>query len=143
MRSAIAGFTFTLALTGVALAHSGTKDPTVKAWMTNMKSISAETKVLGQMARGQTAFDADAANVALARIAEHAREIPALFETPADDPTSEARDLIWSDWDRYTAEAGRLTELASAARITSHDDLRPVVSDIGGTCKTCHEIYRD
>lgn len=143
MRSAIAGFALTMALTGMALAHAGTKDPTVKAWMANMKSISAETKVLGQMARRQTAFDAGAANVALARIAEHARDIPALFETPADDPSSEARDLIWSDWERYTAEADRLTELASAARIADPADLRPVVADIGQTCKSCHEIYRD
>ena len=133
----------TLALSGMALAHADTKDPTVRAWMANMKAIAAETKRIGQMVRGQTAFDADASNAALAKIAAHSAEIPTLFKIPAVDPTSEARDLIWSDWDAFEAEARALTEASSGPEVTSEVELRAALGRIAATCKSCHGTYQN
>ena len=131
------------ALAGVVHAHAGTKDPAVKAWMANMKEIGAQTKTLGLMARGQTAFDADDVQRALSRIEALSRDIPVLFRTRAQDPTSEARATIWSDWSGFEAEAATLTEIAATTRITDVDALGTVVTSLGATCKSCHGTYRD
>ena len=143
MRRTFTSLAVFLALAGMVHAHAATKDPTVKAWMANMKDIGAETKTLGLMARGQTSFDADAAAIALTRIEAMSRRIPSLFETPADDPTSEARDLIWTDWDGYRAEADALTRIAATAEVTNMDSLRQAVQTLGASCKSCHGTYRD
>jgi hypothetical protein len=77
-----------LTLNGVALAHANVSDPTVKAWMDNMKAISAQTKILGNMAKRQTPFDAARANTALTQLAKYSTEVPALFKSEASDPVS-------------------------------------------------------
>lgn len=143
MTRALTTFALILALTGAALAHSGTKDPTVKAWMANMKAIAEDTKLIGGMVKGQTAFDAAAANAALDRIAGSSAEIPALFRVRASDPTSEARAAIWSDWDAFEAEADALTRKASGFEVKTPDDLIPALADIGATCTSCHGSYRE
>lgn len=143
MHRTVTAFAATLALTGMALAHANTKDPTVKAWMANMKAIADETKTIGQMVRNQAAFDADAANASLSRIAGYSADIPVLFSEKADDPTSEARDLIWSDWPAFEKEAARLTDLTGNRAVASPDELRLALTEIGATCKSCHGTYRD
>ena len=143
MRRALILFLSFPALTSMALAHADTKDPTVKAWMHNMKEISADTKTIGAMAKNQTAFNAEAANAALDRIADRAVKVPALFSEKADDPTSEARDAIWTDWATFEAEAALLMEAAQTAQIDAPEDLRPALAAIGATCKSCHGTFRD
>ena len=57
--------TLTLATMAVALsatlatAHDGVKDPIVKARMEGMKEIGSNMGVLGDMAKGKRAFDAN------------------------------------------------------------------------------------
>ncbi|MXQ08895.1 cytochrome c [Alphaproteobacteria bacterium GH1-50] len=130
-----------LTIASAAFAHSGVKDPQVKAWMENMKSIATETKTLGQMARGMTPFDRDAAEAALASLEAHAARIPDVFARPAEDPLSEAQPTIWTEPEDFTRAA---TALRSAARlpVETADDLRAAMGAIGSTCKECHGRYR-
>ncbi len=143
MRREIAAFTLILAFTGAALAHTGVKDPKVKAWMANMELIAEQTKLIGGMAKGTTAFDPSAAEAALILIAARAEEIPALFAEEASDPKSESLPLIWRQWDDFEREAASLVEIAANAKIKTLDDLQTALGHIGATCKSCHGTYRE
>lgn len=66
--------------------------------------------------KGAIAFDPVVARAAAEEIATHAARIPALFETPATDPKSEAHPAIWQDFDDFAAKARDLEALCIAAR---------------------------
>lgn len=128
----------------VVLAHEGVKNQAVKARMDLMGQIAAETKVIGEMAKGTTPFDAARARAAAAAIADHSTRVPALFEAPEDDPKSEALPAIWEDFADFT----RLTEeMEQAARratgLETADDLAAALADLGARCKDCHKLYRE
>ncbi|NQY62048.1 MAG: cytochrome c, partial [Cognatishimia sp.] len=61
MRKTVLILTSSLMIASMALAHNGVKNPAVMARMQGMEQIGAASKVLGNMARGRVAFDAEAA----------------------------------------------------------------------------------
>ena len=130
---------------GAALAHEGVKNPAVMARMHAMKNIGADVKVLGEMAKGTTAFDAGAAQVALGRIATHAAETPGLFEAREDDPKSEALPVIWDRFDDFRTKALELEMIAAegAETVSAAEDLQPILQKLGANCKSCHSTYRE
>ncbi|PRY90311.1 c-type cytochrome [Donghicola tyrosinivorans] len=134
-----------IALGTAALAHGGVKNKDVMARMEVMKTIGDQMKIVGSMAKGQTAFDAAAANAALTEVAAQAAQIAPMFETQAEDPKSEALPIIWQQWDDF-AKLASDTEIATEAligSITTEADLAPALGKIGGTCKACHSKYRE
>lgn len=132
-----------LLIPAAVLAHSGVKSPEVLARMEAMKEIGDATKVLGRMAKGETEFDAGAANAAAAAIAAKAARSLDLFEPRATDPKSEALPVIWERWDDFAARTEALAIAADqAAPLEDLDGLRAALGRIGKTCKSCHEIYR-
>ena len=134
----------TLILTSAAFAHEGVKNPAVMARMHGMKDITSDVKVLGNMAKGTVAFDQGAAQAALASLARHAGETPALFEAPEDDPKSEALPAIWDNFDDFTAKSLELETLATglSSTLTSKEDLPSALQQIGANCTSCHKLYR-
>jgi len=133
-----------VAVAGLAHAHSGVQNPAVLERMDAMKTMGDATKVLGQMAKGEAPFDADAARDAAARIAAQAARTPALFEAPETDPQSEARAVIWDEFDDFADKSATLEAVASgmAQDVTSLAALRGQMRELGGACKACHEDYR-
>ena len=131
-----------LALAGAAVAKEEPKDPTVKARVAVMQTIAQNTKTLGEMAKGTTAFDAASAEAAVAAIESAAKEIPAKFEPQATDPVSEAKPEIWTNWADFTAKAEALATAASAVDTSSLDGVKAGVGAMGGACKDCHTDYR-
>ncbi|WP_407493805.1 c-type cytochrome [Pseudooceanicola sp. MF1-13] len=127
-----------------AFAHSGVKNPDVMNRMMGMSELAKQMKVIGTMAKGEAAFDADAANAALAKISEEASYIPSLFENKATDPKSEALPAIWDNWDSFTAHATELEELAGglAGTIQAEADLGPAMGQLGKSCGACHADFR-
>lgn len=128
-----------------ALGHGGVSNPYVLARMDAMKAIGDATKVLGEMAKGATPFDADAARAAAATIATHAAETPSLFEAREDDPMSEAKPGIWENFADFTAKARDLEMLAGdlATGLDSPEALSAGLGQLGATCKACHAEYRE
>lgn len=126
----------------VAVAHSDATNPAVIARMDAMKAIGGAMKTLSTMAKGEMAFDAGAANAALATMAAKAAEAPALFQAQEDDPESDAADEIWTNWDDFVAKAGALEAAAKGANVATADDLGPAMGAVGGTCKACHQAYK-
>ncbi|NNE51643.1 MAG: cytochrome c [Sulfitobacter sp.] len=143
-RTFIATVSVLLCAGTLALAHTGVKNKTVMKRMEAMKSIGESTKVLGQMAKGERAFDREAARAAAADIARHAERTPALFEEEERDQKDEARAVIWTEFPDFVAKSERLEKVALqlANGLESKDDLRAGLGRIGATCKSCHERYR-
>ena len=133
-----------LVMASAALAHSGVKNAAVKARMDAMSEIGRNTKVIGQMAKGQDTFDAAIVRTAAATIAQYAAQVPALFEANETDPKSEALPAIWDNYDDFVLKAEALEQVA--LKLSSTDptlgDLGKAMAALGGTCKACHALYR-
>ncbi|MDK3018619.1 c-type cytochrome [Pseudodonghicola flavimaris] len=128
-----------------AFAHGGVQNPDVKTRMMGMGDLARQMKLIGGMAKGEAAFDAEAVNTALARMSEAASEIPSLFETPAEDPQSEALPVIWEEFAGFTTRASELEALTAelAGSVTSEAELRPVMQQLGKACRACHATFRE
>ena len=128
----------------LAFAHTGVKNMAVMARMESMSALGDNVKILGEMAKGKQAFDADQARAAAEAIARHAAETPALFKAPETDPKSEALPVIWDDFAAFVEESDSLEAVASDLAVTMQnvDDLRNGLSRIGAACKACHQVYR-
>ncbi len=111
-----------------ATAHSEVKNPAVAARMHAMEMISKSSKILGNMARGRSDFDAAAAQKAASEVADFAAQIDELFATKEDDPESEARSTIWDNFDDFAAIAADLEKAAlMAAQATTQNELKSFV----------------
>ena len=130
------------AVAGTAWAHNGVSDPTVKARMELMMTIKKATAVIGGMAKGKIEFDAQKATEAKAVLARAAARIDSAFEQPATDPLSEARPDIWQDRDGFAAKTDEFEAAATALDVTSLENLRAGLGDIGKSCGGCHKAYR-
>ena len=127
---------------GMAMAEEEATDPVVIARQDLMKANGAAVKVLGDMVKGTTPFDAAAAEAAKARLIEDAKAIPATFQAQSSDPGSEAKPEVWTNWDDFVAKAEALASAAQAVDATSVEGLTNGLGTVGGTCKACHTAYR-
>lgn len=130
---------------GIAAAHTGVKNATVKARMDAMSGIGAQMKVMGQMSKEIAPFDAKAARKAAAEIARLAAVTPDLFEARESDPTSEAKTDIWANFEDFTEKSKQLETVALglSESISEPGDLVPAMRSLGATCKSCHSDYRE
>ncbi|MEH7830109.1 c-type cytochrome [Gemmobacter denitrificans] len=126
----------------MAFAEGEAADPTVKARQDLMKTVGANTKILGEMAGDKAPFDAAAAEAAKAALVAASAEIAAKFEPQATDPATEAKPEIWTNWDDFVAKAGALNSAAQALDATSLDGVKAGMAGVGGACKACHTAYR-
>ena len=133
-----------IALGTAALAHGGVENKDVMARMMVMETIGDQMKLVGAMAKGQMAFDANAANSALNEIAAQSAQIVSMFEVRAEDPKSEALPVIWEDWETFSSRATDAEHAAEklAGTIQSEADLGAALGQLGEPCKACHSQFR-
>ena len=132
-------------ISSFAFAHSEVKDKNVKERMMVMKEMARNTKIVGQMLKGKTSFDANEAKLALERLSSLSLETPKVFKINATDPKSEAKSVIWDEFDKFTRLSKDLAETAIilAGSIDTIDDLRPALRGVSSGCKACHSQYRE
>lgn len=114
-----------------------------------MKGLGKSMRTLRDFARGRT--DAATAAMAASNIEKGSVDIPALFPigTGLDEfPDSEAKEVIWDEWDEFTASSQQLTEKAAAmvAAIGSADQgrIKAAFGDLGKNgCGGCHRRFRE
>lgn len=146
MRATIAsGVAVAVLAVTAAIAHEGATGA-VKVRMDSMKAIADDMKLIGRGLRGGD-LDPAAGRDAAERVARHAGMMPMQFEEATVEPPSEARPVIWEEFDRFAAIAGELETAAlafaeQAAGGADPDVLRATFRDMGGTCSACHEDYR-
>lgn len=128
---------------GAAFAEGDRTDPNAIARSDLMKVIGKNTGILGGMAKGETAYDAAAAEGAKAALIEAAAKIEATFKDQgAADPASEAKPEIWANWDEFLTDAKALGDAAGAMDIASAETIGAGMGALGGTCKDCHTEFR-
>ena len=98
------------------------------------------------MASGRAPYDAKAA-ADNAAIAEAMSKLPwTAFQDGSDKGDTKAKPEIWSDKARFAEAAEKMqaemTKLSVAARVGTLDALKPAVSSAAGTCKNCHDNFR-
>jgi len=129
----------------LALAHEGATG-VVKERMDLMERQKDDMKIIGNMAKGKTPFDAAKAAEAARDIGLTAKKIPELFPEGSGGGESEALPAIWEKWDRFTANAEDLGSaadpLVSALGDSENQDWKAAFRKVGEACKSCHEDFR-
>jgi cytochrome c556 len=125
-----------------AFAETEATDPAAIARENLMKSFGGAAKTLGQMAGGQAAYDASAAETAKAALVSGAAEIAAAFAAPTMDPADKSSPDIWNNWDDFLAKGKALGDAAAGLDLASAESIGAGMGAIGGTCKACHTSYR-
>lgn len=131
-----------ICVAGAVLAHGGVTNKTVLERMEGMTKLAGAVKVLGNMAKGATAFDPGLAAEAKAALVQSAAQVAAQFEAPETDPKSEALPVIWSDWDGFTQDADALERAVATLDTGTLDGVRAGLGAVGQSCSGCHERYR-
>jgi cytochrome c556 len=124
------------------------EDP-IKARKALMKTNGQQAKIVGDMAKGDTPFDAAAVHKAFASFQDAASKMPALYpdSSKGGDPTDDfnAGPKVWEDMADFKARFVKLGEDAKAAdaSVTDVDTLKAALGNIGkNDCGGCHQIYR-
>lgn len=118
----------------------------VKERMDLMDSQKDAMKVIGNMVKGKTPFDAEEAAKASSHIEETAKKIPELFPEGSDGHPSEAKPEIWEKWDEFESDAEGLDAAASeltTALEAGADDWKAKFKGVVDACKTCHKSFRE
>lgn len=131
-----------IGLATVLAAHEGVKDPDVMIRMHVMKDAKASMAVLGDMAKGQRAFDPAVAEQARRDLMRYALDMPNVFETPAQDPKSEALPVIWTSFPDFTQRALTMNVEFEALDVSSLETLRAGLPAAAVTCRACHQTFR-
>jgi len=117
----------------------------VKERMDLMDTQKDAMKVLGGMAKGQVPFDAAKAAEAAHEIEKTAAKIPDLFPEGTGGHPSEAKPEVWTQWDKFTADAETLTKAAAALKVALEGEApewKAKFTDVVDGCKTCHKTFR-
>lgn len=108
-----------------------------------MKAVGQSMKE-GAGINSAATFDAAKAKTIMEAVAANAKKLHGLYPAGSDkDPKSEADPKIWenkADFDKRLAELGTLATTASKA--TTAEAYSPAYKAVGGTCKSCHDLYR-
>ena len=129
----------------LALAHEGATG-VVKERMDLMKRQQKDMKLIGDMAKGKTPFDAAKAAEAARDISLTAKKIHELFPEGSEGGKSEALPSIWKDWDRFAGNAYDLEsvadDLASSLDDGAAQDWKATFQKVTDACKSCHQDFR-
>ncbi len=119
----------------------------VKQRMDMMGEIAKAMKSIGQMIKGDQAYDSEVATLAAREIEKHAQGLSKLFPEGSTTKPSEALPAIWENWDEFNqlleemnTQSGRLAEKAAMAE--GSVEIKAQFALVGKTCGTCHQKYR-
>jgi predicted CxxxxCH...CXXCH cytochrome family protein len=134
-----------LLLTGtLAIAHEGVTG-VIKERMDLMERQKDDMKLIGDMAKGKTPFDAAKAAEAARDLSVTSKKIAELFPEGSLHEKSEALPAIWENWDRFTANAEDLDRVAAELATTldaGNPDWTGSFQKVSDACKACHQDFR-
>lgn len=140
----------TLAVSTLAMAaQAQDSNPAVNARQGQFQIMALNIGVLGQMARGNTEYDAEAAQAAANNLLTMSQIDQRFHWVPGTDTDSiegtRALPAIWAEdsqvleiWGRYGEAAGGLAAVAGDGLEAMQAALGPV----GAACGACHDDYR-
>ena len=127
------------------LAHTGVKNEDVIKRMNLMKSMAENSKILGNMLKKKIPFNLEQAKSSLIEISKLSKSTPSVFEKMAMDPKSEAKMIIWEEFDNFRDLSNKLADdtFSAARNLSDVEDLKPALKTIAFGCKGCHSRYRE
>lgn len=138
---AIAGFAFAQTALSPMEAH--------EAREAHMKLYGSQMKIMGDMAKGDTAYDAAAAQAAADKLLELAKVDQSTWWPEGSDSDSvagsRALPVIWTDMEGILAKQADLEAAATNMQTAAGVDLaslQAAIGAVGGACGGCHEVYR-
>ena len=138
------------ALSTPALAQTaGQMDPNITARQSLMRLQAYNIGVLGGMAQGRMAYDAEAAATAAQNLL-HLTQINSrrMWAEGTDNSAMEgtrALPAIWATPDEFAAAGAALASAASAMAAVAGTDLASLqgaIRGLGGACGACHQAFR-
>ena len=140
-----------LMLLGLASAasvssHEGASG-VIKTRMDAMSDMADAMKAMAKVVKGKQAYEPQLFIDSGATIAGHSAMLADLFPAGSKQGNSEATLLIWQQWDDFVTLAQR-TETTAQALVDmaqQGSELRPLkkqFAKLGGSCKACHQDYR-
>ncbi|MEM7644999.1 MAG: cytochrome c [Pseudomonadota bacterium] len=139
-----------LAIAGTAFAAGHADVPAeIKARQGLMNILALNLGTVGNMARGNTDYDAEAAQIAADSLVAVTAIPQSPFWTPgtstADTDQTRALPAIWEDNAGFGEKFMAFAEAASGLQAVAGDGLEPLqgaVQTLGRTCGGCHDDYR-
>lgn len=124
-------------------------DDLVKYRQSIYQVMSAQAKVLGSMAKGETEFDAEAVHERALNLGNVAKLLGETY-VPATQDVKDSNMLpaAWNDMDGFQdkgkAFGGALQELIAVSGESDFDAkaARPAIGKLLKSCKACHDDYR-
>ncbi|EAQ03565.1 cytochrome c-554 [Pseudooceanicola batsensis HTCC2597] len=143
----------TAGLGGTAMAESHMSNEglmkAAKARQATMQLYAFNLGVLGNMAKGTTDYDAEAASAAAGNLVKLSTQDQTAYWLPGtaqgEIEGSRALPAIWDDMAGVSEAAQALVDAAMTleeAAGTDLDALRAAMGGLGGACGGCHKAYR-
>lgn len=137
-----------LAVPGIALAQDAAPHITARKALMNLYAYNLG--VLGGMAQGQLAYDADQARAAATSLFHLSRSGSARMWPQGSDSVSmpgatRALPAMWENFPDVGARAGALAAATEAMMNVAGTDLASLqgaMGALGGACGSCHQAYR-
>ena len=141
MKFGLATVAAAVLVTGVAV---GQDDP-IAARRALMKRNGEESKVVFDMIRGTTPFDAAAAAEAMNALSADMVVLPTLFPPGSDQGDTKASPEIFTNMDELKTLAAHLqadAKTAADAAANGLDALKVAFDAVGADCGACHQRFR-
>ncbi|AHM05175.1 cytochrome c-554 [Roseibacterium elongatum DSM 19469] len=145
---AAASLASTLSLSAIAVAQD--LPAPVDARQGQFSIMVLNLGVLGQMARGNTDYDAEAASTAAANLATISMLDQSLHWPEGTDnfglDGTRALPAIWENPEDFAAKWADYGTAAEALAAVAGDGLEPMqaaLGPLGNTCGACHDDYRE
>lgn len=140
-----------VALTGLSLpALAQGQNPAVSARQGHMQVMALNIGVLGGMARGNTDYDAEAAQAAADNLVTMGNISQRFYWPEGTDSESiegtRALPVLWADQAALFEIAGRFgpaTEGLAAVAGDGLDAMRAALGPVGAVCGDCHDGFRE
>ncbi|MDQ3059283.1 MAG: cytochrome c [Pseudomonadota bacterium] len=137
-----------LALAASASAQFAKPEDAIKYRQSAFSVMGAHFGRLGAMANGKVAFDAKAAADNAAVVATMAKLPWAAFGAGTDKGgETKSKPEIWTEQAKFKEGADKLVaesaKLDAAAKTGNLDALKAAFTATAGTCKSCHDSFRN
>jgi cytochrome c556 len=149
--AAMVGTLGVVALAGTAIGGSHADkavEAAMKARDAQMDLYAFNLGLLGDMAKGAVAYDADAAQAAASNLAAlTALDQSRLWPEGSDEMSVETRAKveIWDNMDDFMAKGDDLMKAAAAMADAAGNGVEAIqaqIGAVGGACGACHKAYR-
>lgn len=146
--SAAIGFAMTLTALPAA-AQDRAQQAAIKARQGQFNVMMINLGILGDMARGNTEYDAEAAQTAADTLVAVSMINQTTLWLEGTDTMSvdgvRAEPAIWDNLPDFLDKWGAYADAAAAMQAVASDGrgaLGPALGQMGGTCQACHDDYR-